>query len=573
MFMQITIEVNNKKLRAEKGETILSALNRNGINIPTLCRLEGLSPTGACRLCVVEVEGEGMLVTACSEPVKEWMKIRTHSPRVIRARKAIVELLLSNHPDNCLYCDRNLACELQDIAYELNIRERRLSSDAMPVMLDQSSPAITRDLSKCILCGRCVRICEEVMTINTLGFIGKGRGTHIGTTMDKDFNFSSCIHCGQCVNVCPTGAMHERYNVKEVQDYLDRDDMLKVVQYSSLVARSIAEELGMKYSTSFEEKLNEAFTRLGFDRVYSTGFGSDVLITELSEQLAKNKSKKSGTTVFTSHCPAWVKFAEQTMEGVLDKLSGLKSPQQVTGAVIKALVPQLEKVEPEQIYSVSVTACTAAKYDARRDDNTRKGISDIETVLTVREMIRLLRLYGIDINMLDGRHADEPFNLKSSCSLLTSLSGGLAESVIRVLSKRHGIELSPGEIRKLRTGGSFREITLGRGKLRYNFAIVNGLKALSQLEEKQKTVHYDLVEVMACNSGCVRGGGMDGSEAESIVKERISSICKSSKANVIKLPGDNPSIRNFYDRWIPGNADLADRKILMNSYSKKDVLL
>jgi NADP-reducing hydrogenase subunit HndD len=222
--MLFTIQVNNKKIKAEKGETILSALNRNGIIIPTLCRMKDFTPTGACRMCVVEVEGRERLVTACSQPVEEWMIIKTHSPRVIRARKTIVELLLSKHPDDCLYCDRNLNCELQKLSEELNIRDRRIKGRKIKPRLDQSSPSIVRELSKCILCGRCIRVCEEVITASTLDFINKGQETHVGTTLDKDFNFSSCINCGQCVQLCPTGALHEKHNLTEVQEYLSKPE-------------------------------------------------------------------------------------------------------------------------------------------------------------------------------------------------------------------------------------------------------------------------------------------------------------------------------------------------------------
>jgi NADP-reducing hydrogenase subunit HndD len=285
--MVFTIQVNNKKIKAEKGETILSALNRNGIKIPTLCRMKDFTPTGACRMCVVEVEGRERLVTACSQPVEEWMKIQTHSPRVIQARKTIVELLLSNHPDDCLYCDRNLNCELQRLSEELNIRERRIRSRKIKTRLDQSSPAIVRELSKCILCGRCVRVCEEVVTATSLDFINKGRETHVGAAMDKDFNFSSCVHCGQCVLVCPTGALHEKHNITEVQEYLHKAEMVKVIQYSPLVTIGIAEELGMRYTREFDKILNGIFRKIGFDKVFKTGTGTDICITEITEQLSK----------------------------------------------------------------------------------------------------------------------------------------------------------------------------------------------------------------------------------------------------------------------------------------------
>ena len=291
--MLFTIQVNNKKIKAEKGETILSALNRNGIIIPTLCRMKDFTPTGACRMCVVEVEGRERLVTACSQPVEEWMKIKTHSPRVIQARKTIVELLLSNHPDDCLYCDRNLDCELQRLSEELNIRERRIRGRKIKPRLDQSSPAIVRELSKCILCGRCVRVCEEVVTSTSLDFINKGRATHVGAAMDRDFNFSSCIHCGQCVLVCPTGALHEKHYINEVQEYLNKPDIIKVIQYSPLVTSGLAEEFGIRYSRDLDRLLNAVLRRIGFDKVYTTGIGTDLCISEIAGQLSESLDQQT----------------------------------------------------------------------------------------------------------------------------------------------------------------------------------------------------------------------------------------------------------------------------------------
>jgi len=351
--MLFTIQVNNKKIKAEKGETILSALNRNGIIIPTLCRMKEFTPTGACRMCVVEVEGRDRLVTACSQPVEEWMKIKTHSPRVITARKTIVELLLSNHPDDCLYCDRNLNCELQRLSEELNIRERRIRGRKIKPRLDQSSPAIIRELSKCILCGRCVRVCEEVITATTLDFINKGKETHVGAAMDRDFNFSSCIHCGQCVLVCPTGALHEKHNITEVQEYLNKPEIVKVIQYSSMVVYGIAEELGMRYTRDFDKILNAILRKIGFDKVYKTGFGTDVCLSEITDQLSARIENKSESPLYISACPAWVKYAEQFIPSLLPQLSTVKSPQQITGVLIKTLLADQLKVKPEEIFSVS----------------------------------------------------------------------------------------------------------------------------------------------------------------------------------------------------------------------------
>jgi NADH dehydrogenase/NADH:ubiquinone oxidoreductase subunit G len=419
--MQFTIEVNNRKIKADKGETILSALNRSGILIPTLCRMKEFTPTGACRMCVVEVEGRDRLVTACSQPVEEWMKIKTHSPRVVKARKTIVELLLSNHPDDCLYCDRNLNCELQKLSEELNITERRIRGRKIKLRLDQSSPAIVRELSKCILCGRCVRVCEELVTTTTLDFINRGRKTHIGTAMDRDFNFSSCIHCGQCVLVCPTGALHEKHNTNEVLEYLNRPEITKVVQYSAAVPFALAESMGLKYTRDFDRIINSVLRKIGFDLVFNTGFATDLYINELAQSLIPGDKSGEPATIFASACPAWVKYAEQFTPEILPSVSQLKGPQQIAGALIKTFVAGHAGLKPESIFSVSVTPCIANKFESRRDGMTRKGVSDIDAVLTVMELSRLVRLFGIDMSSATGEPADEPMGFRSSAALLAEV--------------------------------------------------------------------------------------------------------------------------------------------------------
>ncbi|MBG0859441.1 MAG: (2Fe-2S)-binding protein, partial [Bacteroidales bacterium] len=481
--MFITIQVNNRKIRAEKGETILSAIYRNGITIPTLCRMKDFTPTGACRMCVVEVEGYDRLVTACSQPVEEWMRLWTHSPRVINARKTIVELLLSNHPDDCLYCDRNLNCELQQLAEELNVRERRIRGMKIRSRLDQSSPAIVREPAKCILCGRCVRICEEVITSNSLDFINKGRETHIGAALDRDFNFSSCIHCGQCVQVCPTGALHERHYITEVQEYLNKPGILKAIQYSPVVPSGVAEELGIKYTREFDRTLNAILRKIGFDKVLKTGAGTDICIKEIADQLADRIKSKTGAPLYISACPAWVKYAEQFLPALLPQLSTVKSPQQITGSLIKSVVAGQAGLKPEQIYSVSITPCMAMKFEARREGMMRKGISDVDAVLTVRELARLIRLYGIDPAITGGEPADEPLEGNSSSAALSEISGGLTEAILRSLNMVNTGNAARKQLfKRIRTGGTFREITIMAGSDEVRAAVIDGLTGLEKLK-------------------------------------------------------------------------------------------
>lgn len=573
--MLFTIQVNNKKIKAEKGETILSALNRNGIIIPTLCRMKEFTPTGACRMCVVEVEGRERLVTACSQPVEEWMKIKTHSPRVITARKTIVELLLSNHPDDCLYCDRNLNCELQRLSEELNIRERRIRGRKIKPRLDQSSPAIIRELSKCILCGRCVRVCEEIITATSLDFINKGKDTHVGAAMDRDFNFSSCIHCGQCVLVCPTGALHEKHNITEVQEYLNKPDIVKVIQYSSMVVYGIAEELGMRYTKEFDRILNAILRKIGFDKVYKTGLGTDVCISEIAEQLSGRIGNKTIGPLYISACPAWVKYAEQFMPSLLPQLSTVKSPQQITGALVKTLVADQLHVNAEEIFSVSATPCMAMKYEARRDGMMRKGISDVDSVLTVRELARLIRLYGIDTSNVDQEPADEPMSARSSAAILAEVSGGMAEGVIRTC---HYLKMNkePDKqiFKKLRMGGIFRELSVSIGDEIVNVAVVDSLQGLEKLRAAIATgKKYDLVEVMTCPGGCVHGAGLPFSPSKDEIRSRSKLVYQADDTHAINLPCKSPSLINLYENLLKENSGISDKKIFFTHFEKRNVLL
>jgi NADP-reducing hydrogenase subunit HndD len=573
--MFFSIQVNNKKIKAEKGETILSALSRNGIIIPTLCRMKEFTPTGACRMCVVEVEGRDRLVTACSQPVEEWMKIKTHSPRVITARKTIVELLLSNHPDDCLYCDKNLNCELQRLAEELNIRERRIRARRIKPRLDQSSPSIVRELSKCILCGRCVRVCEEVITSTSLDFINRGSLTHIGPAMDRDFNFSSCIHCGQCVLVCPTGALHEKHNITEVQEYLNNPEIVKVIQYSPLVASGIAEELGMKYNREFDRILNAVLRKIGFDKVFTTGTGTDICIFEITDQILEKINNESDTPLYISACPAWVKYAEQVMPESVPALSTIKSPQQITGALIKTLVARQSGVKPEKIFSVSATPCLAMKFEARRDGMMRKGISDVDSVMTVRELARLIRLYGIDIINSDLEPADEPMSGSSSAAALAEVSGGLTEGVIRSLFYlKLGKEPDKQLLKKIRSGGSFRESVIQLGENELRVAVVDGLTGLEKLKLSVAAGNkYDLVEVMVCPGGCINGAGLPYTTLKIDKKSRAKMIYQAHETDAISIPHKSPVLIYLYEKLIKENSEIADKTIFHTHFEKRNVLL
>jgi iron-only hydrogenase group A len=393
--------------------------------------------------------------------------------------------------------------------------------------------------------------------------------------MDRDFNFSSCIHCGQCVLVCPTGALHEKHNITEVQEYLNKPEIIKVIQYSSMVVYGIAEELGMRYTKDFDKILNAILRKIGFDKVFKTGTGTDVCITEMTDQLAERLEKKTGTPLYISSCPAWVKYAEQFIPGIIPELSTVKSPQQITGVLIKTLVADQLGVKPEEIFSVSATPCMAMKFEARRDGMMRKGISDVDSVLTVRELARLVRLYGIDTSNVEPEPADEPMGGRSSAAIMAEVSGGTAEGIVRSFHyKMLKKEADKLQFKKLRSGGVFREAVIQVGDIDVKVAVIDGLTGLEKLKTSMDSGNkYDLIEVMTCPGGCVHGAGLSFGSSKEEIRNRAKLIYHSDDTEAINLPCKSPALINLYDKYLKENADIADKKIFYTHFEKRNVLL
>jgi len=572
--MVIDIEVNDKKIQAKSGETILEALNRNGIKVPTMCRMEGFSSTGACRLCVVEVEGKSGLIPSCSHPILEPVKIKTHSPRVISARKMIVELLLSNHPDDCLYCIRNGNCELQDLAVELNVRERRISGDKSKANSDHSSPGVVRDPSKCILCGRCVRVCDEVLGVSAFEFMKRGNKTAIATSMNKDLNFSNCVNCGQCILVCPTGALHEKTNFDIVQDMISNPDIKVIAQYSPVISLSLAEEIGLRTGKDLNGILNAVLKRIGFDKVFDNSFGSDLAIYEQSAELADRINNDENLPLISSNCPAWIKQMEQTHPDMIDHVSTCKSPQQMLGALIKSYYADKEKISPDKIYTVSITPCIANKFEAQREEMTHKGVSDIDVVITTRELIKLIHLYGIDMQSINEEMPDPPFNTRSSVGKMISVTGGLTEGIARTVCYHlTGKELGNLKISKLRGFKDRKEAVVKMGNKQVSFAVANGLKnaeeLIKEIREGKSKFHY--IEVISCPNGCINGGGQPFGNEDKILKNRLKTIYDLDEKEAINVSHKNSKLIELYKEFLVEPLSKKSRKFLHTKYNQRDI--
>ena len=572
----MNIEVNNKILEAKKGETILDVLNQNGIKVPTLCHMKDYFPSGACRMCVVENENTGKLITSCSYPCEDGMKIKTHSTRVVEARKMIVELLLSNHPDDCLYCVRNSNCTLQDLAVEHHITERRISGVKNNLHKDLSSPSITRDPDKCILCGRCVRVCEEVMSVSAIDYINRGSKTVIGTTFNKGLNTSSCVNCGQCIMVCPTGALTEKGHINEIQMALRDPEKTVVVQYAPAISISLAEEFGMEPGKDVNGIMNAALRKIGFDKVFDTSFSADLTIMEESAELIDRVSNGGVLPMLTSCCPAWVKYVEEFGTEFIPNVSSCKSPQQMLGAVIKSYFSENTNTKPENIYSVSIMPCTAKKFEAQREEMTRNGISDVDAVLTTREFAQLIKLYGIDLNKLDAEITDSPHGVRSSAGKLFGASGGVMEAAIRTAYfKITGEELIDFKVNAIRGLEGRKEVKIKAGDLEIGAAVVSGLEnakiLLDEIRNGRDDLHF--IEIMACPGGCINGGGQHIGADDEAIKARMSSLYNIDEMATIKVSHKNPEIIELYDKFLEKPLGHKSHELLHTKFQERDVPL
>jgi len=549
----ITIEVNDRPIQANEGETILDALKRAGVHVPTLCHMRDLTPTGACRMCVVEVDGARNLVPSCAFPVADGMKIQTHSPRVLRARRTIVELLLASHPDDCLYCSRNGNCELQGLAEELDIRERRYAGECLHANVDLSSPSIVRDPSKCILCGRCVRVCEEVQGVSAIDFIDRGSRSTVGTAFGEGLNVSSCINCGQCINVCPTGALTEKSHIKDVEDALADPDRLVVVQHAPSISVTIAEAFGMKAGIDACGIMTSALRVLGFDRVFDTSFTADLTIMEEASELAHRIQNNQPLPMLTSCSPGWIKFVEQFYPDLLPNVSSCKSPQQMLGAVIKSYFAEREGLDPEKIFSVSIMPCTAKKFECQRPEMLVEGVPDVDAVLTTRELVKLLRQRGIDMAALPPDAADTPFGTRSTAGKIFGASGGVMEAAVRTAHYLlTGEDMKDPKLTALRGFQGRKEAHVTIDGLEVGVAVVSGLgnarELLDEVRAGRKDIHF--IEVMTCPGGCIAGGGQPlGTDPDS-VRKRMAALYKIDRDEAVRFSHHNPDVQRLYDEYL-----------------------
>ncbi|MDZ4121119.1 MAG: [FeFe] hydrogenase, group A, partial [Candidatus Cloacimonadaceae bacterium] len=546
---QKIIYINDRPVVWEDETNILSLARKAHIEIPTFCYHSELSVYGACRLCLVEVEGRG-LQTSCSTKPFEGMRVYTNTTQILSLRKTIVEMLLANHDQACPTCSRANDCKLRDLSNRLGIDQVRFRKTREPKPMDTMSDCLVRDPNKCVLCGDCVRFCAEIQGIGAIDFAHRGEGVVVSPAYGKSLAQVDCVNCGQCAAVCPTGAIVVKPQIKQVWDQIHNRETVVVAQVAPAVRVALGEMFNLPSGEISTGKMVAAMRMLGFDKVFDTSFAADLTVIEEATEYLKRKQAGAKLPIFTSCCPAWVKYAEQSFPELLENLSSCRSPQQMFGSIAKNRLPELLKISPEKLVVVSIMPCTAKKYEAKRQEFSVNGIADVDFVLTTQELGKMIKEAGIDLAALEPESMDLPMGFATGAGVIFGNSGGVSEAVIRYAADVLGIEF-PEQIvlQEVRGAGGIREAEIVSAKGTLKMAVVHGLKNAAELAKrvKKNQADYDIIEVMACPGGCTGGAGQPIVSKSDTKKERTKALYHADKTMPLHRAQDNPFVKELYD--------------------------
>ena len=553
-----TININGREVEFNDERNLLEVIRCANIEIPTFCYHSELSTYGACRMCVVDIEGRG-IVTSCTIKPEAGLKVKTHTKEVRDIRKIALELLLANHDKSCTTCVKSASCKLQDLANKLGVDKVRFKMTEEVKPIDWSSDALVRDNNKCILCGDCVRACYEIQGIGAIDFIHRGSKVSVSPAFGKDLAKVECVDCGQCARVCPTGAITPKFQTSEVWKEIDNPNKTVVAQIAPAVRVAIGELFGMKPGTLLIGQISAALKMIGFDKVFDTSFAADLTVIEETNEFINRKSTGEKLPLFTSCCPGWVKYAEQYFPEFLPNLSSCKSPQQMFGSVAKEILPEQLNVKREDLVVVSIMPCTAKKVEANRDEFTNGKEKEVDYVITTQELAAMIKQAGIDFENLTPESLDLPMGFKTGAGVIFGNSGGVSEAVLRyAYEKINGVRLNHVEFSDIRGTESIREASIQLNGVTVNMAIVSGLKNAKELMIKIKSgeAHYDLVEVMACPGGCIGGAGQPYIFDERAKNERTKGLFDNDKTLQLHKSQDNPYIQELYKNLLlePGSS-------------------
>ncbi len=581
---KINIIIEGVSYQVEEGLTILEAAKACGYEIPSLCAFNhGECSQGSCRVCLVEVKGARGLVASCTYPITDGMEINISTPKATEARRASVELLLSNHNKNCQQCDKNGQCELLNVAHITGAREGRYQGAKTPTTIDQLTPSIVRDTSKCILCGRCVARCENAHGLGILGFENRGFNTIVAPAENRSMADSPCILCGQCVSVCPTGALMEKSEIALVDAAMKAGKHV-VVQTAPAVRAALGEEFGLPIGTAVTGKMVAALKRLGFDKVYDTNFAADLTIMEEGTELLSRIQNGGTLPMITSCSPGWVNYAEYNYGDLLGHLSTCKSPHQMQGAIIKSYYAQKKGIDPKDIFVVSIMPCTAKKDEKERDQMQRDGMKDVDAVLTTRELARMIKRAGIIFNRLPDEEFDQDLMGEyTGAGVIFGVTGGVMEAALRtVYFVLTGQEHEAIEFKAVRGFEGVREASIEINDMTVNVAIAHGMKNAKVLlnEIREGTSKYHFIEIMGCPGGCIAGGGQplvrpcflpneDDDILDTYKEKRAQALYSEDERQTLRQSHNNPQIKALYDEFLEKPNSHKAHELLHTTYSER----
>ena len=574
----VNLKIDGKSVSVPEGSTVLEAAKAAGINIPTLCYLKDINEIGACRVCVVEIKGARALQAACVYPVSEGLEVLTNSPRVMKARKATVELILSNHDRSCLTCVRNRNCELQTLAESLGITEIRYDGENIKHEIDNVSPSIVRDNNKCVLCRRCVSVCKDVQTVSVIDGAYRGIKTRIGAAFEESLHNVPCVNCGQCINACPVGALYENSQIDKVWAAIGDESKHVLVQAAPAVRAGLGEEFGMPIGTNVTGKMVAALKRLGFDKVFDTNFAADLTIMEEGTELLDRISNGGTLPMITSCSPGWIKFCEHYYPEFIPNLSSCKSPHQMFGAILKSYYAEKNNIDPKDIYVVSVMPCSSKKFESQRDEMNIGGHNDVDAVITTRELAAMIKQAGINFTSIEDEQFDDPFGIGSGAGVIFGATGGVMEAALRTVKEIvDGKELDNIEFDVVRGLEGIKEATVKVGDSDVNVAVVHGLGNARKLLEEIKAgkSEYHFIEIMACPGGCVTGGGQPIVDAKTkmdvdVRAERAKALYAEDRSLAIRQSHKNPAITKLYDEYLEKPGSHKAHTLLHTYYTKRD---